>query len=96
MLWLIAVMIGLDLRRGFSDHILACMFVDALTKAHGLDLHQRFQCWREAMVFSVDASHLGVLGGEGSKLKCQRQRELLLDFGSVSGCWILQLQGYGV
>lgn len=47
MLWLIAVMVGLDLRRGISDHTLLCMFVYVPTKAHALDLHQRFQCWLE-------------------------------------------------
>lgn len=43
MWWLIGVMVGLDLRRGISDHALLCMLVDVPTKAHGLDLHQLFQ-----------------------------------------------------
>lgn len=102
MLWLIGVMVGLDLRRGISDHTLLCMFVcaDQSSRARPSPAVSMLARRQEAMVFFLDASNLGVLGAEGSELKCQRQRELLLlcekDFTSVSGCWILQLQGYGV
>lgn len=48
MLWLIAVMVGLDLRRGISDHTLLCMFVYVPTKTHGSTFTSGFNAGQKA------------------------------------------------